>query len=237
MNSFKTIIHQGKIEVLGSDEWHAILKNSTHYAHAPELVSIILCGGESTRMGTPKALIDYHGMPQYQFLKQELEHIGLEGVLSVRNEQQFADLGSTQTYVCDAPEFANAGPMSGLLSAALQYPDKAIFLLGCDYAFVNKQHMILLLEAYKGYGKSCCLYHLEDNRPEALIAIYHPRDLQMIRQKFAGGEQSLRHYLSEADVVNIVPEHPNVLLSFDTPADLKGFEVLRDALLQERKYF
>ena len=35
---------------------------------APEIIAVILCGGESKRMGKPKASLHYHQLPQYEHL-------------------------------------------------------------------------------------------------------------------------------------------------------------------------
>ncbi|MFZ5723093.1 MAG: molybdenum cofactor guanylyltransferase [Pseudomonadota bacterium] len=44
-------------------------------------IAVLLAGGESRRMGTPKALLDFHGRPLWQHLHERLLAAGCERVL------------------------------------------------------------------------------------------------------------------------------------------------------------
>ncbi len=49
---------------------------------------IILAGGQSSRMGQPKSLLEYHGKPQYQYAAELLNSFCAQVFISCSAEQQ-----------------------------------------------------------------------------------------------------------------------------------------------------
>lgn len=187
----------------------------------PSMIAVILCGGQSTRMGEPKAFIEYHGMPQYKWLSQLCKQLDLQVYLSC-NPAQLNVFDKEFVFISDAEDYKDAGPMTGLLSAAEQYPGVAILLLACDYPALQLRDLEALQTSYLKHQKSTCFVHPETGMEEPLLAVYSPLDLEQIKRGFAEGKHSLKQYLSKSDKIGIHPSNSLSLKSSDTPAD-KGF--------------
>lgn len=187
----------------------------------PPLIAVILCGGQSSRMGEPKALIQYHGMPQYKWVYQQCMQLELPVYLSC-NPAQLQLFDNEFGLIEDADDYKDAGPMTGLLSAAEQYPGVAILLLACDYPALQLRDLEALQTSYLTHQKSTCFVHPETGMEEPLLAVYSPLDLEQIKCGFAEGKHSLKQHLSKSDKIGIQPSNSLSLKSSDTPAD-KGF--------------
>src|SRR6478735_6633462 len=98
------------------------------------LYGLVICGGQSTRMGTDKSLLDYYGKAQRYYVHEMLQPF-CEKVFLSCNEQQAATITGNYETIADAPAYSDIGPMAGLLSAFGQYPDKAFLVVACDYPF------------------------------------------------------------------------------------------------------
>ena len=53
-----------------------------------KLFGLVLSGGKSTRMGTDKGLIEYHGLPQREHLYHLLSKVCERTFISLRREQE-----------------------------------------------------------------------------------------------------------------------------------------------------
>jgi molybdopterin-guanine dinucleotide biosynthesis protein A len=188
----------------------------------PPLIAIILCGGQSSRMGEPKAFIAYHGMPQYKWLYQQCRQLDLPVYLSC-NEAQEPLFDNEFAPIVDLENYRKAGPMTGLLSAAEQYPGVAILLLACDYPGLQLSNLKALQTSYLMHQKSTCFVHPETGMEEPLLAIYSPLDLKQIKLEYTEGKHSLRHYLNKADTTSLTPTNILSIKSADTPADKEMF--------------
>lgn len=191
----------------------------------PSLIAVILCGGQSSRMGEPKALLSYHGMPQYQWLNQLCNSLSVSAFLSCKPHQLHWFSPNFKT-IEDIEKYQEAGPMTGLLSAASQNPSIAILLLACDYPAIQTKDIENLILQFNINQKSTCLVHPQSGMIEPLLAIYHPNDLVLIETEFGNGNYSLQKYLQKADIIKVIPQNILSIKSSDTPTDKDFFGVL-----------
>ncbi|MDZ4667257.1 MAG: molybdenum cofactor guanylyltransferase [bacterium] len=188
------------------------------------LIAVILCGGQSARMGEAKYLLAYHGLPQYKWLSQLcLTGLGLPTYLSCQTSQA-AEIENGCELIFDQETFAQGGPMTGLLSAAALHPGKPILLLACDYPHLALSDIRDLVLAFEENGKSTCLVHPKTHLEEPLLAIYAASDLAKIKDNFFKDKRSLRQFLHTANHTNIAARNTQVIKSFDTPNDRLNFK-------------
>ena len=188
----------------------------------PHMIAVILCGGQSSRMGEPKALMSYNGKPQYQWLYQQCNSLSISAYLSCK-QNQLHWFSPNYRAIVDAPEFEDAGPMTGLLSAASQNPSLGILLLACDYPALQTKDIENLILHFNKHQKSTCLVHPQSEMIEPLLAIYHPMDLVLIEREYASGNHSLQQYLQKADIIKVMPQNTLSIKSSDTPTDKDFF--------------
>jgi molybdopterin-guanine dinucleotide biosynthesis protein A len=239
MSGFQIFIKDKNLEICDTDELTAYFSSHARKqspGNLPDLVAVCLCGGSSSRMGEPKFLITYHELPQFQQIQAYMEQLGIPCYLSCKTEQSNMFPGGTPL-IYDQEKFANAGPMSGLLSAAMELEGKAILLIGCDYPLVQLPHLSMLANSYLAMAETCCYYNFYEQRPEGLLAVYHPNDIQQIGLEYTEGKQSLTDFLNQRSCLKIVPENAQILQSFNNPSDVKDFATLLIASQQKNPVF
>lgn len=182
---------------------------------------LILAGGHSARMGQPKALLDYHGKPQWRQAAELLAPFCKQVFVSCRAEQE--DLFAGFSTVCDKVEFDDIGPMNGVLSA-FEKEKIAWFVLACDYPLLEKSDLEQLVEARNPQCVATVFSNPETGKPEPLIGIYEAAAASILLEWWKSGNQSLRVFLKQNEVQIIVPENPERLKSVDTP---EAFEIVR----------
>lgn len=187
------------------------------------LYGLILAGGHSARMGLPKALLDYHGKPQYRYAAELLEAFCGRVFISCRAAQRnmFLDYET----VCDSDTYGESGPINGVLSAitaALQGgTPSAWFVLACDYPLLEAKDLGQLLAARDPGRVATVFANPVDGRPEPLVGIYETSAAPLLLTWQREGNQSLRVFLERHDALVVGAERPERLVSADTPADFQ----------------
>ena len=174
-----------------------------------QLFGLILSGGKSTRMGTDKGLLNYHGVPQREYLCGLLENLGLNCFLSIRREQQDEIPNNFKTII-DKNRYL--GPFNGILSAHETYPEAAWLVLACDLPLLDKSALKNLV-LKRNHNKAATAYATHSSRlPEPLVAIWEPKGLQKAKEYLKTAESSCpRKYLIKSDTELIFPEQDQVL--------------------------
>src|ERR1700712_1910597 len=98
----------------------------------PDILGVIMCGGESKRMGSDKGLMPIQNSIWAKFMADKLSFLEGATVFSV-NELQLKNYSSfiaRNDLIVD--DYKIGGPARGLLSVHRKYPDKDILLLSCD---------------------------------------------------------------------------------------------------------
>ncbi|MGB0892734.1 MAG: NTP transferase domain-containing protein [Flavobacteriaceae bacterium] len=178
--------------------------------HIAPVKGLVLVGGKSTRMGTDKSQLDYHGKPQKEHVKELLESNNIETFYSVESNSNKTD------EIHDT--FLNLGPFGGICSAFQKDPNSAWLVLATDVPFVNSELIQLLLQkrnpskiatAIKGKGKEF---------PEPLITIYEPKAYTKLLHYLAQGYSCPRKMLINSDI-EIIEVNDALIRNVNTPEE------------------
>jgi molybdopterin-guanine dinucleotide biosynthesis protein A len=190
---------------LKKQEVNQILKLIKDLQH---IKGLVLTGGKSTRMGSDKAQLIYHGKPQKEHVKNLLENLGIATYYSVAK-------GSEQTN--EIPDkLPNLGPLGGVFSAFTKDPNSAWFVLAVDLPFVNTE-LLEQLWAQRNMRKLATVVRGKHKKyPEPLIAIYEPAIWPVLQQSVQNQKRSLVKILmnSEVEIVEVADE---LIQNINTP--------------------
>jgi len=188
------------------------------------LTGIVLCGGQSTRMTTDKAFLNYHQIEQYKFIAKHFINVNIPVLISCNASQQ-KNISNEYVSLVDDEEYKNNGPISGLLTAFKKYPGNSFILVGCDYPLLQ-QHHIATLFSLSQYGfDAVCFVRLSNiylNEP--LITFYNNSFHNKLLQSFHSGNTSIKRILDDANTLKIITADEDFLKSFDTPEDFQSFQ-------------
>lgn len=108
------------------------------------LQALLLAGGQSTRMGTDKALLDIGGKPLVYRLAKQLALLTDHVTLSVGPPEREAiyranlgELADSVTYVHDI--YPACGPLSGLHAGLSAIGSGYVFVMACDMPQVSEE--------------------------------------------------------------------------------------------------
>lgn len=184
-----------------------------------KLYGLVLSGGKSTRMGTDKGLIKYHGVPQREYLYDLLSQVCEKTFISLREEQK-AELPAAMKTIVDLNEFR--GPYNGLLSANKKYPDAAWLVLACDLPLMDLDALKELISRRDSTKQATAFALKENPLPEPLCAIWEPHALrQSITYLESGYGTCPRKYLINHDTKLVFPTYESVLLNANSEEEYK----------------
>ena len=116
-----------------------------------QIGGLVLCGGESRRMGTPKAWLCFQGERMLQRVVRILQEVVDPLAVAAAPEQDVPPLPLDVMVARDA--CSGRGPLQGLATGLAALPERveAAFVCSCDAPFLQPafvQHLVGLLEAY-----------------------------------------------------------------------------------------
>ena len=155
------------------------------------LLGVVLCGGESKRMGSDKGLLQLRGKTWAEHIVQKLKEENLPVVISINEKQQehYSNIFKKEELVVD--QLPMHGPLNGLLTAHQQNLQKDIFLIACDLIDMNKSTLEELIDSYEKNEADYFAYE-ENNFFQPLCAIYTSKALQSLHHRLMSG--SLANY-------------------------------------------
>ena len=186
----------------------------------------ILAGGQSSRMGRTKALIEIDGQPMARRVALSLTAAGVAPVVIYGGD---ADELVTLELDVIADEFPATGPVGGVLGAlhhfaAQQRVPDAVVIAACDLAMLSAAACQRLLDAALEASNP---HQLPDvwvaatDRLEPLCALWSTRAIPRIEQAFADGERALHRVIGRCRFVEVDVDLQD-LVNINIPADIPG---------------
>ncbi|KPM33458.1 Molybdopterin-guanine dinucleotide biosynthesis protein MobA [Croceitalea dokdonensis DOKDO 023] len=173
------------------------------------LYGLILAGGKSTRMGKDKGLLDYHGVPQREYLYQLADTHCERTFYGIRSEQHHAFDDATQTIV-DLDEYR--GPLNSILSAHKAHKEVAWLVLACDLPLLTGKEVAQLVAARSTNGTATAFATKKSGLPEPLVAIWEPKGLREAMAYMKTAKSSCpRKFLIHSDTKLVFPTQDEAL--------------------------
>jgi molybdenum cofactor guanylyltransferase len=185
-----------------------------HKRSPTEFYAIIACGGKSSRMGTDKCMLDYHGKAQCYYLYDMMEPYFDKVFISCNNEQA-VKFEAAYPVIIDHDDYANTGPMGALLSAFDKYPGKHFVMIGCDYPFFTARDMELFLASVGPEKSPAAFYNEQQQLFEPLLAFYPYAAAVVLKQMHSKKQCSLQHFLRDANAATFFPQNTLAIKSVD----------------------
>ncbi|HMQ00603.1 MAG TPA: molybdenum cofactor guanylyltransferase [Cyclobacteriaceae bacterium] len=184
-----------------------------------ELYGLILAGGKSERMGKAKAFINYHGIPQVDYLFKLLSTHCKKVFVSCKDSSL---INKSQNPIAD--QFNLDTPLNGLLTAFEKYPGKTWISVPVDMPYLDDkllQHLILHRNKIKS---ATCYYDSGGTTPEPLLCIWEKSIQNKMKKYFEAGGVSPREVLQNTDVQILHIPDKKYLLNINTPEELSAFK-------------
>ena len=142
-----------------------------------ELKGLVLAGGQSTRMGQPKGLLQLDNEPLYIRAIRNISPFCSSVSLSLRPEQMatFSPTLPGDVEVIQDEAGKDIGPAAGLLSAHKAHPDAHWLVFACDFPLATSGTFEQLVKSYQ--EPLTCFY---DVMAEPLFAIWSPVALRVL---------------------------------------------------------
>lgn len=226
---FETLIVVVRLSLLADVmQKYPLLKNAKinqgpWFPQRPKVCGLVLGGGRSSRMGNPKCFMNYHGVPQYIHLVNQMQKV-IDGEVFVNVPSELEREIEVPNVMVDLPGFAGKGPISGLLTAHEIDPEFSWLVVGVDYPQLSVIQLNELFSAHQVSGRSVCFLNPSNGFLEPLVAIYSASDLAGLKRHFEQGNESLRHFLGQLNALILPLANAEVLTSIDSPAEAEKYQ-------------
>ena len=198
-------------------------------AQVPGLYGLVVCGGQSSRMGADKSLLCYHEKPQRYHIYEMLE-LFCESVYISCNEKQETGIADGYRFMTDLPLYNNIGPMAALLTAFVQFPKNDLLMIGCDYPFLTAAELAEFILTCRNANNTTAFYDQPGNNYEPLLAYYPSAVYENIHEMYTNQQYSLNAFLNRYKAVKYFPADEMSNRSIDTYDDL----LIANAILKEK---
>ena len=151
---------------------------------------IILCGGQSRRMGRDKGSMIIQDKPMIKHILSTLNH-QIDEVLIVLNDQnridRYAEFINPQDYTYTITfledKIKNKGPMPGIMTGLLKIRSDYALILPCDSPYVSEKYVQSIFEELSDDYQAIVPYHDPNDKlktSEPLHSIYNKNVIPLI---------------------------------------------------------
>lgn len=175
------------------------------------MLTVILTGGASRRMGRDKAMLPVDGKAMALMLAEKYAELG-PVAFSVDRRGRFP-MGEYREL---EDRYPGCGPLNGLVSAFMDTEEDVIFLTATDMPGgdpVAVEHLLAHLGEH-----DACLYE-----GEPLFGVYRRSCLAPAVKSLEAGEYALRRFLRKVDALELPAPRREILQNLNTPEEYRDF--------------
>lgn len=184
---------------------------------AVQATLLVLAGGESRRMGRPKAWLEVGGGTLLRYLIQRLAPTFSEVIVSFAEPEQLLE---PVPYRIAFDRRLGAGPLAGLESGLVAARNDVVFAIACDMPYVTPEVAQLAVAAARGCDAAIPRH---DGRAEPVCGAYARSALPPITRAIDDGRLRAADIAAELEVTWLEGLDSSLFRSLNVPADLERF--------------
>lgn len=175
-----------------------------------KFAAAMLAGGRSRRMGRDKALIEWQGLPLWQFQLNKLRALNPERLLISCREEQ--GLHGDAEFVFDPPG-SDDGPLGGI-TRCLERVKMPLLVLAVDMPWMTT--------AFLRDEVLCGGFFCGEHGFEGLAAVYEPQMLPAMQDALRAGRLGLQRVIGESgpEIRSMAPEQAEFFRNANFEGDL-----------------
>jgi molybdenum cofactor guanylyltransferase len=197
------------------------------FNHSPsaEVTALILAGGQSSRMGTDKALLSWQGIPLVQRVVEVAQTCCRTVCIVTPWPDRYRHLVSHSVHWClETP--GNTGPLVALVKGFETVQTPWVLLLACDMPQLNPTVLCDWIEQLRTQdldSKAIAYVPYYESRWEPLCAFYKTAGSSALEAFIQEGGRSFQAWLSHTEAVPIEVDDVIALMLYNcnTPLDLQ----------------
>ena len=159
----------------------------------------VLAGGQSSRMGSPKALLEIDGLPLLSRAVHLLAPI-CSGVTIVGAPEQYKGLG----FAAIADERPDIGPLGGILTALGASSVDWNLVVACDLPYLSAE-WLRYLAGRAARSQARVVLPESESGAEPLCAVYHRAAAGTIRESIDRGVLKVTRALETLPIERVTP--------------------------------
>jgi molybdopterin-guanine dinucleotide biosynthesis protein A len=183
------------------------------------MTAIVLAGGRSSRMGSPKALLPFAGEPLILHIVRRLQPVFSEIVVVAAPDQQLPPMPVTIVH----DEVAYQGPVGGIYYGLRAAAGEAAFVTSCDSAFASIPLISYLVAQRTGYD---IVVPRWEGRFQPMLAVYARTILPLLEKQLAAGDlrpvnlfDKVRTRIVNDDEIRYFDPEGSSFFNMNTPGD------------------
>lgn len=203
--------------------------NRLDHAHgvpaSEDVTGVLLCGGESRRMGRDKAMLEFAGRRLIEYPLAALRGVAGTVLIASGRSPRYAEFGLR--IVLDTDD--DVGPLGGLLAGLTAARTKWVAVLACDMPRASSAVLSALLAEALRKDLDACLLELERGT-QPMFAVYR-REVcaRAVRDAIARGERRMVSFHSELRLgvlraSELGPQVEGEATNVNTPDELSRLE-------------
>jgi molybdopterin-guanine dinucleotide biosynthesis protein A len=178
---------------------------------------LVLAGGDSRRMGRPKAWLEVGDTFLLRHVVDRLASAFTEVMVSFAEPEQLLEPVPYRILFDRKP---STGPLAGLEAGLVAARNEVVFAVACDMPYVTQDVAHVAVAAARGCDAAIPRI---DGRPEPVCGAYRRSALPFITGAINTGRFKTADVVAELDVTWLESLDPELFRSLNTPEDLEQF--------------
>jgi molybdopterin-guanine dinucleotide biosynthesis protein A len=162
---------------------------------APEnATAIIMAGGDSSRMGIDKSMLQIKDEPIIKHICDQLRNTFNQILISTDEAEKYAFLG----FDCIPDKIPGQGPLMGIASALEASANELNFIIACDIPYIDIRFVRKMLA--EAQAADMVIPTNGNGKHEPLFAIYNKSALKAMNQVLSSGKRKISDVFAHCEV-------------------------------------